>query len=516
MDVSRGDQLRLGQLRLGQLRFGWSGATVPDGWRAWLRAHAVGTDPARTELAADVLDTAAGELAAAGLVARRVCWAGVPTLEVEPIPIDPELRLGDAVTLALAPGDDAGARLRELASRVLALQLASVPAPIFALHVTRERWAIAAGELDAELCLDRVDVRDVAGASLGVLGELVLERVRGAATNFAALGDAVAEQLAAESTDVSIVERARALAGLPGIEWPGRPAELEPDAPLGEAARALLRSLWSTAMAHEPGVRAGLDPEQVHKMRVAMRRLRTALRVFAGAFEGAPLGEWRNELRWLGRLLGEVRDLDVHRLALPSWRSQFPEAPHDGWEELDHRLAARRTIARATLIAALDGPRRRTLDELAARCLAARSPSSITVVAAMPRLVNEQVKRCRSTLSRLRERGTIELAHRLRIRVKNVRYTLEFLRETDPDRFTTHARVMSDVQEELGALQDAVQTGRLARELALAEPATSIGRHALGALVGFGVASEHAARAIATTVVDAIDLDARLRELEDD
>lgn len=502
--------------RRDQLRFGWPGATVPEGWRTWLRVHAVGSDPARAQLVVHVLDTAAGELTAAGLVAQRVTWAGVPTLEVEPMPIDPELQLGDAITLALGPDDDEGIALRELAAHALALRLAAVPAPIFALHVARERWAITAAELDAELCIDRVDVHDAAGTSVGVLGELVLERVRGSSASFVALGHALAELPEVEPVESSLVERARALAGLPAVVWPGRPADLAPEAALGEAAHALLQSLWSTAIAHEPGVRAGLDPEQVHKMRVAMRRLRTALRVFGGAFEGAPLGKWRDELRWLGRLLGEVRDLDVHRLALPSWRSQFSDAPADGWEELDHRLAGRRAVARAALIEALDSPRRRGLDEIAERCLAAPSLSSVTVAAATPRLVSEQVKRCRAALARLRERGTIELAHRLRIRVKNVRYTLEFLRETAPDRFAPQARLLSNVQEQLGALQDAVQTGRLARELALAEPATSVTRHALGALVGFGLASEQYARAIATTVVDVVDLDARLRALEDD
>ena len=99
--------------------------------------------------------------------------------------------------------------------------------------------------------------------------------------------------------------------------------------------------------------------------------------------------------------------------------------------------------------------------------------------------------------------------------MKNLRYTLEFLREVKPERYAEHARVLEEVQEELGSLQDAVQTGRLARELARVQPPTSIARHALGALVGFGAASESAARAIATAAVERIDLAGRLRELED-
>jgi CHAD domain-containing protein len=272
--------------------------------------------------------------------------------------------------------------------------------------------------------------------------------------------------------------------------------------------------LWTAALAHEPGVRAGLDPEQVHKMRVAMRRLRTALRVFAGAFDGAPSSEWRDELRWLGQLLGTVRDLDVHRLELPEWRVRFSEAPPEGWEELDHRLAARRALARVQLLEALDSPRRRAIDRLAQRCLAAPTLCSTSVAHAMPRLVSAQVHRCRSSLSRLRDRGTVELAHRLRIRIKNLRYTLEFLRETAPQRFPEHARALAEAQDELGRLQDAVQTGRLARDLALTEPVQSIVRHGLGALVGFGLASEHAARPIAIAAAEAADLDARLRDLD--
>ncbi|HET6583816.1 MAG TPA: hypothetical protein VFG69_10215, partial [Nannocystaceae bacterium] len=85
---------------------------------------------------------------------------------------------------------------------------------------------------------------------------------------------------------------------------------------------------------------------------------------------------------------------------------------------------------------------------------------------------------------------------------------------TAPQSFGEHAHALAEVQEELGRLQDAVQTARLARDLALAEPVHSIVRHALGALVGFGAASEHSARAIAVAAAHAADLDERLRDLD--
>lgn len=494
-------------------RFAWAGRELPEAWREWLRAHGTGQPPARIELDLRALDTVDGELAAAGLVAWRGEWAAVPTIEIEAVPIHPEVATGPGPSVTIA-GDEAAA-LRELSAGALALRLAGAPRTIFALHVARERWGVARDEVEAEVRIDRVDVRAADGANAGVLGELVLEHVRGSSASFAALGDSLGELPEARVPEASVVDRARSMVGLPAIEWPGKPADLDPDAPLGEAALALFAELWATAIAHEPGVRAGLDPEHVHKMRVAMRRLRTALRVFESALEGAPLRRWRNEMRWLGRLLGEVRDLDVHRLALSSWRTRFPEAPEDGWPELDRLLVGRRLHARAALLEALDGPRRRALDELADASRRARPRSSTTVGGAARRLVGEQVERCRSALDELRVHGTVELAHRVRIRVKNLRYTLEFLREVVPERFGEDARVLEQAQEELGVLQDAVSTGRLARELARVQPPTSIARHALGALVGFGAASESAALSIATSTVESIDLAKRLRALED-
>jgi len=500
-----------------EARFAWPGKDPP-AVESWWRAHGGVAEPVRTTLREEVLDTPAGELARAGLVARARSWAGVRTIDIAAIPMDPALQLAsEPITTAIGPDAPIGPAVRELTAQRLATVLADDPIVLFVAVIERERWPLRTAELDAELRLDTVVVEHVDGTVQGRLGELALEVRSGSPASVAALAHALAELTDVEPTTSTAIERAREIAGLPAIEWPGRAPELDPAAPLGEAARTLLRTLWSTTLAHEPGVRAGLDPEQIHKMRVAMRRLRTALRVFAGAFEGAPMSELRDELRWLGRLLGDVRDFDVHRLALPQWRERFSEAPEAGWPELDRRLTARHALARTRLREALDSERRRALTRLADRCLSAPSGSASTSVDdATPRLVEEQARRCRATLARLRSRGTAELAHRLRIRVKNLRYTLEFLRKTQPERLGAHARALADLQDELGELQDAIQTGRLARELALVEPATSVARHALGALVGFGLATEHAAVALAAAAVAAADLDGRLRALDDD
>ena len=64
-------------------------------------------------------------------------------------------------------------------------------------------------------------------------------------------------------------------------------------------------------LAHVPAAIAGEDPEAVHDMRVAARRVRAAWRVFGDAYERAVVRDRVRELRTLGGRLGAVRDLDV-------------------------------------------------------------------------------------------------------------------------------------------------------------------------------------------------------------
>ena len=75
--------------------------------------------------------------------------------------------------------------------------------------------------------------------------------------------------------------------------------------------RASIASRRDALVAHDPGTRLGSDPEELHQMRVAVRRLRALLRTT----RPVQLGDWAeplaNDLRWLGGVLGPVRDADV-------------------------------------------------------------------------------------------------------------------------------------------------------------------------------------------------------------
>lgn len=90
---------------------------------------------------------------------------------------------------------------------------------------------------------------------------------------------------------------------------------LTADASLERAARTVLRALLDAVLAETPAVLHGDDVRATHDMRVAIRRLRTALDTF-GADLPRKLKRYEHASRRIGRRLGKVRDADVHLAAL--------------------------------------------------------------------------------------------------------------------------------------------------------------------------------------------------------
>jgi CHAD domain-containing protein len=81
--------------------------------------------------------------------------------------------------------------------------------------------------------------------------------------------------------------------------------------PVSEAARIIVRRLIVDALSQTPGVLAG-DVEATHDMRVALRKLRTALRTFDDVLPKRATKRVGTTARRVARRLGVVRDADVH------------------------------------------------------------------------------------------------------------------------------------------------------------------------------------------------------------
>jgi CHAD domain-containing protein len=216
----------------------------------------------------------------------------------------------------------------------------------------------------------------------------------------------------------------------------------------------------------ERGVRVGTDPEELHKQRVATRRLRSLLRSTRSQLVDPDRGNrLRDELKWLGGLLGEVRDRDVLIAYLLDELATIEEAAAFG--AILELLDGEREEARKEVLAAFDSDRyRELLDELA-RPPALRDGETLETAAAA------EFGRLRKRAGKLGKDPSDEELHAVRIAAKRARYAAEALGE---DAFVKRAK---DLQDVLGEHQDAaVAEGRI-RELV--EEVRGTGRTALAA-----------------------------------
>jgi len=257
------------------------------------------------------------------------------------------------------------------------------------------------------------------------------------------------------------------------------PTAITPSSTMGELAFAVVRRQVAILRDKEPGTRLGEDPEELHDMRVATRRLRAGLSLFATVLP-VRAQALREELGWMGRLLGAVRDLDVQREGLAEmahatagWASVAHGAPdHDPLGELSALLEREWEAARADLLSALDSVRWERLcrglvamvqQGPARRSVASRAPAVI----GLPDLVLVRHDAVAKAAKRARRTGKVTDFHRLRIRSKRLRYALEFGSEVYEGHTARYVRELTAVQDELGLMQDAEVASLRLAELAV-------------------------------------------------
>jgi triphosphatase len=244
-----------------------------------------------------------------------------------------------------------------------------------------------------------------------------------------------------------------------------------------QALATVLRACISHACANLEPILASDDPEGPHQLRVALRRLRAALR-FAGLREhDAAWLEIDAGARTLADAAGRVRDLDVFESgALRTLRARF--RGDAAIETLGRSVIDARDAARMDLRRTLAGPAttRFVLHTLAmTEALAdAGSASAPDAAAGAPlgsaRFGDFAALRLHALLRRVRRRAgqarDAEGWHRTRLAVKTLRYSLEFAAEALP-RGTEVARaqtILARWQERLGAGQDLASAREVAAD----------------------------------------------------
>ncbi len=244
------------------------------------------------------------------------------------------------------------------------------------------------------------------------------------------------------------------------------PIPLSPTATAAELVRHVIAVSVAGLMRHDPGVRLGDDPEDVHRARVATRRLRSQLRTFRAMLDSEWANALREDLRWLGAGLGSVRDRQVMS---QRFRSRTPALIEDDAPvvaELADELQGESEEARGRLV--LDMRSDRYVDLIERLVDASRAPA-LTAAAqhpastAVPVLARRDWKRLRKSVSRLPEVPADASLHQIRILAKRVRYAAEAAAPVVGKIATGFADAAAALQDVLGDHQDSVTGQRWLR-----------------------------------------------------
>jgi triphosphatase len=339
-------------------------------------------------------------------------------------------------------------------------------APLFEVRTRRRIYSLGT---QGEIALDETTIRLPTGGAPARLRRVEVEVPEAAEAAVASLVEDLREACGLQPAGLSKYEAGLLSAGL-GVPSPDTfgPTDVDPEAPIGAVARAVLRTHFAAMLAHEPGTRLGDDIEELHDMRVATRRLRAALSLFSDALPPSS-PTLREELGWVGASLGAVRDLDVQLEQLDGWLAALPEADQRPISALRALLETERAAARTGMLEVLDSRRYQTFVSRFARMLRAvrtprSGPAAVPARTAAPDLIESRYRRFRKAAARIGEHSDPSEYHRLRIRGKRLRYALEFLADLYPGSSRPVIKRLVALQDLLGLHQDAdVAIDRLRR-----------------------------------------------------
>jgi CHAD domain-containing protein len=334
------------------------------------------------------------------------------------------------------------------------------PAARITTRRLERRLLDGSGRVLAEVAEDTVEARDLVTGERQGWHELEVELVDGDE----ALLDAVEARLrAAGVRPVPGSKSHRALAARLTATAP-QPPHPGP-APVLDYAAAQRDALVRNHL----GARDG-DPDAVHDMRVATRRLRATLRTFRGLWDRRESEAVRDELRRLGHLLGTVRDTQV--LAARLTGAVHAEPP----ELVLGPVAARISARSATALAAAVDELRAALDADRFADLLRRLDALVEGPVARPVQARWVTKRVRRAVRREDRRLDRALAsadvpddalHEARKAYKTARYAVEVRRPAAGRPAATLVKRLKELQDRLGGHQDSAVAREVLRREAL-------------------------------------------------
>ena len=431
--------------------------------------------PTWARLTSTYFDTDDGDLMRRGLALRLRRKNGGYVLGLKgAAPADGLFRRDEIETPSPSPEPDPALFGAAIAYEIKAIAGEKPLKPKFGSDIRRATRMVTFDGAAVEVAFDRGFL--FAGERREPMREIELELKSGEPAALFRLGLSLVDALPLRLGVSSKAERAAALlSAAPPEPTRAKSPAIAPDMPIDEAIAVILRNCLSHFLGNLPALEAGDAVEAVHQMRVAMRRLRSALGLFNRLCPCPRFDALQAESKRIATTLGQARDWDV----LVEMLLAGPISHLGGEPGFDRLLAAARAKAEAGQAAVkklADGQavtRLALLLEQVATAREWRSAAGEKLLQDLDEPVGEFAARSLDRLDRrLRKRGrhfrklSPEARHKLRIAMKHMRYATEFFDSLFAGSAAErYARKAGKLQDLLGELNDATVGSRLIKEL---------------------------------------------------
>lgn len=240
---------------------------------------------------------------------------------------------------------------------------------------------------------------------------------------------------------------------------------ITPDDLMAEAGRKILLAEFVKMLQNEAGSRTGEDIENVHDMRVAIRKMRSLFRLLATYYKRNTISPYKTELRHLAWTLGAVRDLDVLIEDIRAYQVKLKAAKQADLQQAIDELDRQRQTARVELVELLDSRLYRRLIKDYSKFLLTEGegakplpkdqvmPSQVRHI--LPVIIYDRLAAVRAYNDILAEADSPTL-HELRIEFKQLRYTLSLFGDVLGPQASEYVEEIKKLQDCLGHLNNAV------------------------------------------------------------
>jgi adenylate cyclase len=355
--------------------------------------------------------------------------------------------------------------------------------PLFEINVRRTTWKVETAS--GGVILVKLDRGWVASAGRRQsISEIELRLVNGTVHDLYEIGTSLSQRIPLTPSMVSKVERGYALyLDIKRAPVKAFAVALDADGTTLGAFRLIALNCLAHLHMNHAGAMVGTDPEYVHQMRVATRRLRAALRMFRPVLAPDFIESLVSSLRELMASLGRVRDFDVlmTEIVAPVAKA-LPEDPR--LADLAGVITNRLYIARAEAARLLSHPEYGLLQIEAGKLLhgapfidpgaEATKPDMASTAASLRAFAEFRLGRLLKktvTLAKQAKSDDPSSLHELRISIKRLRYAIEFFGPLIPGKGATRLiKRLAKLQDELGQLNDLASAGAVLMACAGSDP----------------------------------------------